>query len=278
MRLKWAGCVGCISIICVATNVGLGSIMIQNTIYAKNWSGYFATAPSGQAFTDISSTWVMPAVQPPVSGTTYSCYWVGFDGVTDDTVEQCGIEANIDSGGSASYYAWYEFAPVPEQQIYSIAVHPGDTINAEVTYEPSESTSGTYAYYFAITDQTNGQSFRNLETTSSNDARSSAEWIAEAPTVGQQIATVANFGSVTFSNDVAALDTGNDQTISTFNDTDVDLKQNGIILAIPTPFDSSGETFTINYVPEPSAIGILALGGLAMLTRRRKRRRQAGNT
>src|SRR5580700_6987244 len=123
---------------------------------STNWSGYFASAPGGEAFTDISSTWVIPTVLPSPSGETYSSYWVGFDGATDTTVEQCGVSADISSSGSSSYNAWYEFAPAAEK-VVSLTVNPGDTITAEVTYE-GHSASG-YGYNFDLTDQTTGASY-----------------------------------------------------------------------------------------------------------------------
>jgi len=252
-----------------AAQIGQGAIVAQNVFHSANWSGYFASAAAGQAFTDVSATWVIPTVQVAPAVSTYSCYWVGFDGVTDGTVEQCGIEANISGSGSASYYAWYEFAPAPEVPV-SLAVHPGDTINAEVTYEAAESTPGNYAYYFDIANQTTGQSYTNTFYTSSNDACSSAEWVAEAPTLGS-ITTLADFGSVTFTNAMAAINGGGDQTAGTLNDTEVIMKQNGVYVAVPTTFDASGETFTINYVPEPGTICLMVWGGLPMLARRQRR-------
>ncbi len=92
----------------------------------------------------------------------------------------------------------------------NLTVHPGDTMNAEITYEASQSSTGNYAYYIDLSDRTTGKSYSNTLFTSNNDARSSAEWIAEAPSSGNQILPLANFGSVTFSNDVAALNGGSD--------------------------------------------------------------------
>jgi hypothetical protein len=239
--------VGSVPIVFAATNSGLGAIAAQNALEASsNWSGYFASAPSGSAFSDVSSTWVIPTVKASSSGTTYSAYWLGFDGATDGTVEQCGTSADITKHGSATYYAWYEFYPAGEVEV-NLAVHPGDTINAEITYEASESSSGNYAYYMDLSDQTTDQSFTDTLFTSSNDARSSAEWIAEAPSNGNGILTLANFGSVSFSNDAAALNGGSDQALGALSYNDIEMVQNSAVVALPTSLYSGGEAFTVNY-------------------------------
>ena len=45
-------------------------------VESGNWSGYDAAAP-GEAFTDVSATWVVPTLVPTSSGKTYSSYWAG---------------------------------------------------------------------------------------------------------------------------------------------------------------------------------------------------------
>jgi autotransporter-associated beta strand protein len=215
---------------------------------STNWSGYFASAPGGEAFTDISSTWVIPTVLPSPSGETYSSYWVGFDGATDTTVEQCGVSADISSSGSSSYNAWYEFAPAAEK-VVSLTVNPGDTITAEVTYE-GHSASG-YGYNFDLTDQTTGASYDMTKYTTKNDARSSADWIAEAPSVGDSITSLANFGSVTFSNDMAALSGGSDAALGTLNFVENEMVQNAVT-ALPTSINSTATAFNVTF--EPAAL------------------------
>lgn len=240
MRRKWPRWVGSIPIIFGATNAGLA--VAQNAFYASNWSGYFATAPAGETFSDISATWVVPTVIAPASGKNYSADWVGFDGVYDSTVEQCGTSGDIASNGAASYYAWYEFYNLPEEQIplSTLTPHPGDTINAEVTYEPNQSSIGNYVYSFNVTDLTDNQSFVATETTASNDSRSSAEWIAEAPTVNGSQANFANYGSVTFSNDVAAavptgsVNPGIDLPMGAYSDSEVIAIQSSVYISTPT--------------------------------------------
>ncbi len=257
MRRKWpiwagSGWVGSVPILFGATNVGLAAVGAQNIYYSSNWSGYVATPPAGDTFTDVDSTWVIPTVVGSPSSSTYSADWVGFDGVSDGTVEQCGTSGDF-TGGSASYYAWYEFYPLNEVQITSLAVNAGDTMTAKVTYEAPQSTTGNYAYFFDLDDVTTGNSFSETLFTSSNDARSSAEWVAEAPTVNGSQATFANYGSVTFANDVAAAvpagstSTGTDQAMGSFSTAEVFGEQSSAYVSVPTSFDSTGESFNIIY-------------------------------
>jgi hypothetical protein len=256
MRRKCPRWVGSIPIIFGATNAAL--VAAQNTFYSTNWSGYVATAPAGDAFSDISSTWVVPTIKDVGTTPAYSADWVGFDGVTDSTVEQCGTSGDLESNGTTSYYAWYEFYSLPEVQIPSttLAIHAGDKITAEVTFEPLESSAGSYAYLFDITDVTTGDSFNNNgnpEITASNDLRSSAEWIAEAPTVNGSQATFANYGSITFSNDVAAAlpvgstSAGTDQPLSAYNPSEVIGEQSSAYISVPTSLNSTGDAFNIIY-------------------------------
>ncbi len=250
MRRKRIGWVGCAPIILGATSVGLGAMVAQDTLYSSsNWSGYFASAPSGDEFSNISSTWVIPTVEAPSKGTTYSADWIGFDGVTDGTVEQCGTLSDITSHGSAVYSAWYEFYPANLVEISSstLAVHAGDTMSAEITYEASESTSGNYAYYFDLSDQTTGESYTNTLYTSGNDARSTAEWIDEAPTVNGAQSTLADFGGVTFSNSLAALDGGSNEALGALSYNPIEMVQSNAVVATPSSLSSSGEAFSIYY-------------------------------
>jgi autotransporter-associated beta strand protein len=213
-----------------------------------NWSGYSAAAPAGSAFTDVSSTWVIPSVKAQSSGTTYSSYWVGFDGVSDTTVEQCGVSADVSTNGSTTYNAWYEFAPAGEV-VVPLTVHAGDTITAEVTYEGI--SSGRFNYQFDLRDQTTGASYDMIKSTSSNDARSSAEWIAEAPSLGSSVTTLANFGNVTFSNDLAALNGGSDVSLGALNLTENEMVQTNVV-ALPTSVNSTDSAFNVAY--EPAAL------------------------
>jgi len=212
----------------------------------QNWSGYYASAPTDEAFTDVSGSFRVPSLTAPSSGTTYSSFWVGFDGATgtaDPTVEQCGVSAQITTGGSATYFAWYEFAPSGEEAI-GLTVEPGDKISADVAYE------GDNSYQFTLDDITTGVSKSTTQSTSS-DQRSTAEWIAEAPSLGSTVQSLSNYSSVHFTSTDAALDNGSDQTIGAlYSDLTEDVMvQNNVLVSLPTTIASNDGGFSVTYEP-----------------------------
>ena len=252
--------------------------------HSTNWGGYADVVSSGSSdtFTAVSGQWTVPTVQEPpgTSSGAYSAFWVGLDGFNSNTVEQTGVEAQI-SGGTATYYAWYEMYPASEVEVFTVS--PGDTISASVTYDGTRaSRRGTLsAFTLAITDMTSGQSSSITQSLLGTYARTSAEWIAEAPTIQyyngtQSLSTLADFGSVTFTNASATLAGSISGLPSTASVNSIEMvKQNSapnyIPLAIPSALSNSGSTFTVTYVPEPTSLALLLLSITAIpLLRRRK--------
>jgi hypothetical protein len=161
--------------------------------------------------TAVSGSWTVPTVSGSSKGTTYSAVWVGIDGYNDGTVEQIGTSQDV-VNGSPVYQVWWEMyssgKQQPEQVISGMTIQPGDSISASVQYV----ASGTYAgdFELSITDTSrSNDSFTTYESSSTTQSpvaeRSSAEWIVEAPTVGNNVAALANFGSVTFTSASATI-------------------------------------------------------------------------
>jgi len=159
----------------------------------------------------FSFPWIVPTVSGSSSGRTYSAVWVGIDGYSDSTVEQIGTEQDV-YNGTPVYYAWWEMyssgKQQPEQVIAvdtagnSMTIEPGDSITASVQYIAGD-------FQLSIDDTTRGETFITDESSSATQSplaqRTSAEWIVEAPTVGSGVASLANFGSVTFTNAYASM-------------------------------------------------------------------------
>jgi hypothetical protein len=234
----------------------------------ENWAGYVAKAPTGSSFTDVSSAWTVPTLQPTSAFAAYSDNWVGFGGVTNNFIEQCGTEALVTNKGQTFYSAWYEFYPAGQVTV-SLTVNAGDTINADVAYNAAQSTTGNYAYTFTIADATTGSTYSNTLFTANNDPRANAEWIDEAPTVFFSVAPIANFGVSTFSNDVAALNGAADQPLGTLSDSEYEMIQTGTTV-VPSPLSSDGESFSATYIPDPTLAGPLTLAWAIMIRLRRK--------
>jgi Peptidase A4 family len=160
---------------------------------STNWSGYAVSAPSGSV-SFVSGSWTVSKVTG--TGPAYSVAWVGIDGYTSSSVEQIGTEADI-VNGKAVYSAWYEMYPQPSVTISSLTINPGDSITASVTASGSTFT-------LRITDSTTNKAFTTNQSAPSAQ-KSSAEWIEEAPS-SNNVLPLANFGTETFSNAKATIE------------------------------------------------------------------------
>jgi hypothetical protein len=205
-----------------------------------NWSGYAVTSGSGSV-TDVKGSWTVPSVT--CSGTTnqYSSFWVGIDGYNSGTVEQTGTDSDC-SSGAPRYYAWYEFYPKPSFLINVVSVHAGDRITAEVRYAGGK-------FVTTITDTTTGQSYSASARVRAQ--RSSAEWIAEAPSSSGGILPLANFGTVGFGTSTADTATvgGTTGAIGTFPTVwqITMVTSAGAVKAQPSPLGTDQSSFSVKW-------------------------------
>jgi Peptidase A4 family len=176
----------------------------DGTAESTNWSGY---AVVGSSFTSAQASWIVPTVNcTGVSGDEYTALWVGLDGYNSDSVEQTGTLSDC-SGTTPSYYAWFEFYPEPMYEV-PISVRPGDVISASVVYNGREFT-------VTIKDGTKGTYSTSARVRGA--ARSSAEWIVEAPccTNSGGILPLSDFGTALFGSASTGVSGTNDATDST---------------------------------------------------------------
>jgi hypothetical protein len=211
---------------------------ITNTVATYNWSGYVDTGP---VFTAVSAQWVVPTVLPSQSA-QYSSTWIGIDGypANDTSLIQTGT-AQQTSGGTTSYYDWYEILPNYAVEIGSVS--PGDHMTASI----QKVTSGTWL--IAITDTTSGNVFSEPFSYSGGG---SAEWIEEAPLVSGDQSTLADFGSASFSN-MADTNSGSPAATST----QLDMVNSSGSSVIASPGTIANNAFTITYsgpVPAPPVV------------------------
>jgi hypothetical protein len=208
------------------------------TDYATNWSGY---ADSGGVFTDVSGSWVEPAVSCARSKLGFAAFWVGIDGFTSQTVEQTGTEA-VCEGKQTAYDAFYELYPaaavVLDTSTYPVV--PGDTLTAEVS-------AGSGSVFTISLSSSRGWVFTTTGNAPSA-AQSSAEWIAEAPSLCVLtecfVLPLAKFGTVDFTG-ASATSGGLTGSISAFPyDRIVMDKKNKVIKANPSPLSPGGASFS----------------------------------
>lgn len=210
------------------------------------WSGYAVTGPVGSV-SDVKGSWKVPAIVGACpTRNQYSSFWVGIDGVSSSTVEQIGTDS-VCQNGSPVYYAWYEFYPFRNYDIFY--VNPDDTISAEVSY-----SNGTFTV--SIVDVTSGKSFSTSGRVRSAQ-RLSAEWIAEAPSSRRISLPLADFGTAYFGFDNTGINStcyatvsGATGTIASFASSVQQITMvtpSGTTKAQPSSLSSDGTSFSIEW-------------------------------
>ncbi len=151
---------------------------------SSNWAGYVVTGPgstpttasAGMRYTDVTGQWVQPKAACGAGTPTSLAIWVGLGGysLSSRELEQVGTSADCDVHGRPSYYVWYELVPAGPVNL-KMTVAPGDTIVSVVKASGSD-------ILVQVIDRTRGTRFTRHLSMRSPDL-TSAEWIAEAPTL-----------------------------------------------------------------------------------------------
>lgn len=231
-----------------ASQITLAPRIHDASSQSTNWSGYAVTGSSGSV-SDAKGSWIVPAIQGTCSGTNqYSSFWVGIDGFNSGTVEQTGTDSDC-QGGAPTYYAWYEFYPHPSFLISGLTISPGDHMSAEASF------SGR-SFTVTITDTTTGHSF-STSAKVRGAQRSSAEWIAEAPSSSGGILPLANFGTVSYGTDNTGIAStcfatigGTTGAIGSFGASvqEITMVTNtGVVKAQPSSLSSDGTSFSVTW-------------------------------
>jgi hypothetical protein len=217
-------------------------------VTSTNWSGYAVTAANGSV-TDVKGSWIVPAIVGTCPATNqYSSFWVGIDGYNSNTVEQIGTDSDCENG-VPTYYAWFEFYPHASYMFTNFSVSPGDNIVAETSY-------GSGRFTVSITNLTTNQSVSTSSKVGSAK-RSSAEWIAEAPSSGG-VLPLADFGTVSFGASYTTDANTNDATVSgttgPIGSFGANVQQitmvnsSGQVKAQPSALTADGSSFTDDWV------------------------------
>jgi hypothetical protein len=221
----------------------------DGTVSSDNWSGYAVT---GTNFTYAKGSWHVPQVDCTTTPNSQSAFWVGIDGFSDKTVEQTGTASNC-NGTTPEYFVWYEFYPANPVVITSIPIAAGDTMGASITYSDGKFTIG-------IDNRTTGKEFHITRAVSGAE-RTSAEWIAEAPSVNGVPVPLSDFVRVSFGEDYTSDPDSNYATDSAVNDgpiidfgSDVQeitmFSNTGVAEAVPTALTADGTSFRVKWKSE----------------------------
>lgn len=221
-----------------ATNHAVGhgvKVRGLTQLQSLNWSGYADDNSAGTTYSTVAGSWSEPAVTCPRHGTQYAVFWVGIDGFSSGTVEQDGTLAECNKG-TATYFSWWEMYPTNAIQVVGSSVSPGDSITASVVRSGS-------AYTLKVTDFTHPADSFSTTQTCSTCTNTSAEWIAEAPSSGNRILPLADFGTWT---ETGA--TVNSKVITSFADDELTMvDKSGAVKAKPSPLDGSGNGFRVTW-------------------------------
>jgi len=220
----------------------LHAVIDEGSRTSDNWSGYAVT---GTGFTFAKGSWHVPEVFCSTTPNSYSAFWVGIDGYSDNTVEQTGTASDCD-GTTPQYYAWYEFYPAGSV-VVPITVSPGDTMGASITYKNGVFTIG-------IHNHTTGAEFTKSKAVPGAD-RTSAEWITEAPccTSGGGILPLADYDYAVFGEDYntdpgtnyATDGSESDKAIADFGShvEKITMVKGGTDISVPTALTKDGTSF-----------------------------------
>jgi len=209
----------------------------------SDWSGYSVASDLNNPqpkVTSVNASWAVPTVKVSV-GNSFSAVWIGVGGQFDDTLIQTGTKQDS-INGHAAYSAWYELLPDAAVTVDSLSISPGDRITASISlFDLTTST-----WLIEIHDVTDGQSFKKILVYDSSML--SAEWIVERPIINNRIATLANFGQITFTDCTATIG-GKLGTIRSFPSTQFTLyNRRNIELVTASVLASGGSSFAVNYL------------------------------
>jgi Peptidase A4 family len=241
---------------------------------SSNWAGYVVTGPGSTSmtasedmtYTDVTGQWVQPKATCRARTPTSLAIWVGLGGysLSSQELEQVGTSSDCDEHGTPSYYIWYELVPADPVTL-KLKIGPGDTIVSVVKANGSD-------ILLQVTDRTRRTRFTRDLSMSSPDL-TSAEWIAEAPTLCNDSGfckqlPLTRFHSFAFTRTYA---TGNSAggTITSpgwtstalqlvprsrrfFGDRNDSTAAAGDAGAFPSALETDGTGFTVTWQPSPS--------------------------
>lgn len=173
----------------------------SGTTDSSNWSGYIAASSLKQSVpgsvTFAAGHWTVPALSSTPDA-SYCAIWVGIDGALNGTVEQLGTSHNWVNGAQQNF-AWFEMYPNGSFEIQGFPVDVGDTMQAKIDYQGSDT------FQLSIANLTKNVSTSiPLSHTKTSAARSSAEWVVEAP-YSSSILPLADFQLTTFHDCIATI-------------------------------------------------------------------------
>ncbi|KAM0140851.1 hypothetical protein ACHAP3_002533 [Botrytis cinerea] len=208
--------------------------------YNVSWAGAVLDDGGSTIYTGVYTEFVVPTPKKPTAGETSAevwtvSSWVGIDGYETSSacagLWQAGVDASIDSSGTLSYDAWYEWYPA-DTLGFSLSVTAGDTIAVNLTY--SSFTEGSVT----MENKSTGKSETKTVTSTDQLCGQAAEWIMEDLSIDGSTIGLANYGNVTFSNAYATTKEGKQVGPTGANIMDIETTSNEILTSSSVTEDS----------------------------------------
>ena len=221
---------------------------------SSNWAGYAIartdeTSGAPASFRAVSGSWTQPAARCAAGTPSYSAFWIGIGGAAESShaLEQIGTSSDCTAAGKPVYSLWYELVPAASVRT-KVIVRPGDRLHAVVVVDGSAVT-------MRLQNLTRHTTFTKRLTMANPDL-SSAEWIAEAPSLCNgsgrcRVLPLADFGRVDFSQGLAVTTDGRTGAIadSQWDATPIRLvpdEQSPGGIAVPGALTADGAGFSVS--------------------------------
>jgi len=198
------------------TYVPKGISLTPSNGTSSNWAGWVnALPPSPHLYQTVSANWTVPKVKCGFLESSSAVEWVGIDGSGSGnvTVEQDGTSTQC-IGGQGTYLAWWELYGTSVANGYQVNlpgfdhIHPGDQVSVAVVAGQGSGGPGytlpappAGSYLFSITNLTENWSWYVVAgPVNSHPFQSTAEWITEQNSCFWVCNSLANYGTVTYTN------------------------------------------------------------------------------
>jgi hypothetical protein len=168
------------------------SNVVNDTVYYQNWSGYAVTEPQG-TFTHAEAVFVEPTFGSSRCSTNMESTWAGIGGFNPNTVNLAQNGTAHNEPGIGNHQAWWEILPGRAFPVAGFGGRAGYWFDAS-----TRKITGGFRFYFFDYYSGKAKAFDVTKAGGYGYDGSSAEAIAERPSVNGVLQNLSNFGTLTF--------------------------------------------------------------------------------
>jgi hypothetical protein len=202
-----------------------------------NWAGAVITNFAPLSAVSVAAQWQVQWVWPAGGFPEVLATWVGMDGFDNTDVLQAGVD-QIFEDPTEIIMLWYEWYPADSVEITNLPVNHGDTVTCLVT-----ANDGAHASVFFSINGTIGTSIDFQIPDGAQFFGSSAEFIAERPSLGGNLVDLPAYTDVVLTQINATLSDG----------VTVNLAQNPILV---TMTDGAGNVLAVPSMVNPGTVAV----------------------